>query len=37
MATLDRVLANIEWDGNYPLVSVNVLPKATSDYNPPHH
>jgi hypothetical protein len=34
MATLDRVLASIEWNEKYPLASVNVLPRATSDHNP---
>jgi hypothetical protein len=34
MATLDRVLATIDWESKFPLASVNTLSKEVSDHNP---
>jgi endonuclease/exonuclease/phosphatase family metal-dependent hydrolase len=34
MATLDRILVNIEWEAKYPHVNVISLPKSVSDHNP---
>jgi hypothetical protein len=34
MAVLDRVFGNVEWDSIYPLTSMRILPRETSDHNP---
>jgi hypothetical protein len=34
MATLDRILASVEWKSKYPLAQVTMLSKGVSDHNP---
>jgi hypothetical protein len=34
MATLDRILASVQWEAKYPLARVKILPKEVSDHNP---
>jgi hypothetical protein len=34
MATLDRILASVDWDAKHPLSKVLVLPKGVSNHNP---
>jgi hypothetical protein len=34
MATLDRILATVDWECKFPLAMVRVLPKGISDHDP---
>jgi hypothetical protein len=34
MATLDRILASVDWDAKHPLAKVTILPKGVCDHNP---
>jgi hypothetical protein len=33
LEVLDRAMANVEWEGKYPLSNLKIMPKGVSDHN----